>query len=161
MPDDDALLQSVADLEATAFRRLQARLALLRAYARHRDEHQLSDSRAQEVTAKQYDRREVDVPSWVYDVYDSLSARTLRRWEKQLEKDGLAGLIDSHGRRSRRAYTSYFDPGTEMRRVVLHYLADHPDCTASDVMDELQRHFDETELPDLRTTQRFLSRMSA
>ena len=160
MPEEN-LSQALAELEASAFHRLQARLAVLRAYLRYRTQHHLSDARAQEAIAEQFSRRTLSVAPWVYDVYDSLSGRTLRRWEKQLEDGGLAKLIDRQGSRSRRSYTGYFDPGTEMRKTAFHYLADHPDCSASELMEELARHFSEGELPDLRTAQRFLARMKA
>ena len=157
MPEE-SLSQVLAELEDSAFHRLQARLALLRAYVRHRAQHHLSDARAQEEIAEQFSQRALEVAPWVYDVYDSLSGRTLRRWEKQFEDGGLGKLIDRQGSRSRRSYTGYFDRGTELRKAAFHYLADHPDCTASDLMAELARHFPEEELPDLRTTQRFLAR---
>lgn len=160
MPDS-SLLKALAGLEPSAFRRLQARLAILRAYVRHRERHHLSDAQAQDDISEQFSEQTLEIPRWVYDEYDSVSGRTLRRWEKQAEADGLEGLVDSHGRRSSRTYSSYFDPGTEMHRTALHFLADHPGCTAPDLLEELRRHFSEEALPDLRTVQRFLARINA
>jgi transposase len=157
MPDDP--LQRLARLEAGGFRRLAARLALLRAYARHREEESLSDAQAQEDVATAFDRRTVAVDDWVYDVYDSVTARTLRRWARQFREDGLQGLIDHHGRRSERSYDSYFGAGSELRKIALHYLADHPDCTSTELLEELARHVDDEELPTRRTVQRFLQKM--
>jgi hypothetical protein len=157
MPDD--LLRELGQLEEGGFRRLAARLALLRAYARHRDEESLSDAQAQEDTAEAFDRRTAAVDDWVYDVYDSVTARTLRRWAQQFRDEGLQGLIDRHGRRSERSYESYFGAGSELRKVALYYIADHPDCTSTELLDELAEHVDEDELPTRRTVQRFLKKM--
>ncbi len=159
MPDTDDALETLAALEATAFHRLLARLALLRAYARHRDANHLSDAAAQEEVAAQFAARTLEVEPWVYDVYDTVSGRTLRRWEERFQEERLAGLADDHGRRSR-AYASYFDPGTEMRKRALYFLADHPGGTSADLLDELRRHFAADELPDRRTVQRFLAKMT-
>ena len=157
MPDD--LLRELGQLEEGGFRRLAARLALLRAYARHRDEESLSDAQAQEDTAEAFDRGTAAVDDWVYDVYDSVTARTLRRWAQQFRDDGLQGLIDRHGRRSERSYESYFGAGSELRKIALYYIADHPDCTSTELLDELADHVDEDELPTRRTVQRFLRKM--
>ncbi len=153
--------QTLNALEDTAFRRLIARLALVRAYLRHREEHHLSDTQALEETAERFAERAAEVDAWVYEVYDGVSGRTLRRWAERLAEGGLAGLADDHGPRSERTYTSYFDPGTEMRKVALYFLADHPRCTSGELLDELRRHFDESDLPDRRTVQRFLKKMAA
>ena len=157
MPDD--LLRELGQLEEEGFRRLAARLALLRAYARHRDEESLSDAQAQEDTAEAFDRGTAGVDDWVYDVYDSVTARTLRRWAQQFRDEGLQGLIDRHGRRSERSYESYFGAGSELRKIALYYIADHPDCTSTELLDELAEHVDEEELPTRRTVQRFLRKM--
>ncbi len=159
MPHNDDTLELIAGLEEGGFRRLLARLAILRAYVQHREANHLSDARAQEEVAEAFSARNVDVDDWVYDVYDSVTGRTLRRWENLAKEDGLAGLIDSHGRRSRRSYESYFGAGSELRKVALHYFADHPECTGTELHDELARHFDGDNLPDVRTVQRFLSKM--
>jgi hypothetical protein len=155
----DDLLRELGQLEEGGFRRLAARLALLRAYARHRDEESLSDAQAQEDTAEAFDRRTAAVDDWVYDVYDSVTARTLRRWAQQFRDEGLQGLIDRHGRRSERSYESYFGAGSELRKIALYYIADHPDCTSTELLDELAEHVDEDELPTRRTVQRFLRKM--
>ena len=157
MPDDP--LRELGELEEGGFRRLAARLALLRAYARHREEESLSDAQAQEDTAEAFDQRTADVDDWVYDVYDSVTARTLRRWAQQFRDNGLQGLIDRHGRRSERSYESYFGAGSELRKIALYYIADHPDCTSTELMEELAEHVDEEELPTRRTVQRFLRKM--
>ena len=157
MPDDS--LRQLAQLEEGGFRRLAARLALLRAYARHRDEESLSDAQAQEDTAEAFEQGTAVVDDWVYDVYDSVTARTLRRWAQQFRDDGLQGLIDRHGRRSERSYESYFGAGSELRKIALYYIADHPDCTSTELLDELAEHVDEDELPTRRTVQRFLRKM--
>lgn len=160
MSSDHDPLTALAELEDGSFRRLMARLALLRAYARHRDEEGLSDAQAQDDIAEAYEHGTADVPDWTHDVYDSVTARTLRRWAGQFRDDGLPGLIDRHGRRSQRSYDSYFGPGSELRKIALYYIADHPDCTSTDLREELAQHVDEDELPTLRTVQRFLSKMS-
>jgi hypothetical protein len=159
MSSDRDPLNALGQLETGGFRRLMARLALLRAYARHRDEEGLSDAQAQDDIADAYENGTADVPGWTYDVYDSVTARTLRRWAQQLRDDGFSGLIDRHGRRSQRSYDSYFGPGSELRKIALYYIADHPDCTSTELRDELAQHVDEDELPTLRTVQRFLSKM--
>jgi hypothetical protein len=156
---DDDLLRELGQLEEGGFRRLAARLALLRAYARHRDEESLSDAQAQEDTAEAFERGIAAVDDWVYDVYDSVTARTLRRWAQQFRDEGLQGLIDRHGRRSERSYESYFGAGSELRKIALYYIADHPDCTSTELLDELAEHVDEDELPTRRTVQRFLRKM--
>mgnify|MGYP000270533013 FL=1 len=157
MPTDP--LRRLGRLEEGGFRRLAARLALLRAYARHRDEESLSDAQAQEDIAEAFDRGTAAVDAWVYDVYESVTARTLRRWAQQFREEGLQGLIDKHGRRSERSYESYFGAGSELRKVALYYIADHPDCTSTELLDELSEHVDEDELPTRRTVQRFLKKM--
>ncbi|WP_103030217.1 helix-turn-helix domain-containing protein [Salinibacter altiplanensis] len=157
MPDDS--LRQLGRLEEGGFRRLAARLALLRAYAHHRENESLSGVQAQEETAEAFDERTAAVDDWVYDVYDSVTARTLRRWARQFRDDGLQGLIDRHGRRSERSYDSYFGAGSELRKVALHYLADHPDCTSTELLDALAEHVDEEELPTRRTVQRFLQKV--
>ena len=157
MPTDP--LRRLGRLEEGGFRRLAARLALLRAYARHRDEESLSDAQAQEEIAEAFDRGTAAVDAWVYDVYESVTARTLRRWAQQFREEGLQGLIDKHGRRSERSYESYFGAGSELRKVALHYLADHPDCTSTELLDELAQHVDDDALPTRRTVQRFLRKM--
>lgn len=159
MSDPDGVLNLLTELEDSGFRRLMARLAILRAYVRYRDANHLSDARAQEEVAEAFSAREADLDDWVYGVYDSVTGRTLRRWENQLKEGGIAELTDSHGRRSRRSYDSYFGDGSEMRKVALHFYADHPDCTSTELLDELRHHFAENELPNLRTVQRFLGRM--
>jgi len=136
MPTDP--LRRLGRLEEGGFRRLAARLA---AYARRRDTEGLSDAQAQAAIAEAFDQRTAAVDAWVYDVYESVTARTLRRWAQQFREEGLQGLIDKHGRRSERSYESYFGAGSELRKVALHYLADHPDCTS-------------TELPNTSTTTR-------
>ncbi len=157
MPTDP--LRRLGRLEEGGFRRLAARLALLRAYARHRDTEGLSDAQAQAAIAEAFDERTAAVDEWVYDVYESVTARTLRRWAQQFREEGLQGLIDKHGRRSERSYESYFGAGSELRKVALHYLADHPDCTSTELLDELAQHVDDDALPTRRTVQRFLRKM--
>lgn len=159
MPGTDDTLNLIAELEDSGFRRLLARLAILRAYVQHREANHLSDARAQEEIADAFGARNVDIDDWVYAVYDSVTGRTLRRWENQLLDGGLAGLTDRHGRRSRRSYDSYFGAGTELRKVALHYFADHPNCTGTELHEELAQHVDNGDLPDLRTVQRFLGKM--
>ena len=154
----DDLLETLAELEPAAFRRLLARLALLHAYARYRNVNSLSDLRAQEDVADRYGAREVEVDDWVYDAYDSVTGRTLRRWEERVKQGGLIGLTDAYGKRSERDYSSYFGPASEMRKVALYFLADHPDCTSTQVLTELQQRFGEEDAPDLRTVQRFLQK---
>ncbi len=160
MSSDRDPLSALGELEDGGFRRLTARLALLRAYARHRDDEGLSDAQAQDDIAEAYEEGAADVPGWTYDVYDSVTARTLRRWAGQFREEGLSGLIDRHGRRSQRSYDSYFGAGSELRKIALYYIADHPDCTSTELREELARHVDEDDLPTLRTVQRFLSKMS-
>ncbi|WP_118825823.1 helix-turn-helix domain-containing protein [Salinibacter ruber] len=157
MPTDP--LRRLGRLEEGGFRRLAARLALLRAYARRRDTEGLSDAQAQAAIAEAFDQRTAAVDAWVYDVYESVTARTLRRWAQQFREEGLQGLIDKHGRRSERSYESYFGAGSELRKVALHYLADHPDCTSTELLDELAQHVDDDALPNRRTVQRFLRKM--
>lgn len=152
--------QTLSALEKAAFRRLAARLALVRAYLRHKEEYHLSDARAQEEVAERFAARAAEVDEWVYEVYDNVSGRTLRRWAERLDEGGLAGLADDHGPRSQRTYASYFDPGTEMRKRALYFLADHPRCTSAELLGELRNHFDEADLPDRRTVQRFLKKMA-
>ncbi len=157
MPTDP--LRRLGRLEEGGFRRLAARLALLRAYARRRDTEGLADAQAQAAIAEAFDQRTAAVDAWVYDVYESVTARTLRRWAQQFREEGLQGLIDKHGRRSERSYESYFGAGSELRKVALHYLADHPDCTSTELLDELAQHVDDDALPTRRTVQRFLRKM--
>ena len=157
MPTDP--LRRLGRLEEGGFRRLAARLALLRAYARRRDTEGLSDAQAQAAIAEAFDQRTAAVDDWVYDVYESVTARTLRRWAQQFREEGLEGLIDKHGRRSKRSYESYFGAGSELRKIALHYLADHPDCTSTELLDELAQHVDDDALPTRRTVQRFLRKM--
>ncbi len=157
MPSDP--LRRLGRLEEGGFRRLAARLALLRAYARRRDTEGLSDAQAQAAVAEAFDQRTAAVDDWVYDVYESVTARTLRRWAQQFREEGLEGLIDKHGRRSKRSYESYFGAGSELRKIALHYLADHPDCTSTELLDELAQHVDDDALPTRRTVQRFLKKM--
>ncbi len=157
MPTDP--LRRLGRLEEGGFRRLAARLALLRAYARRRDTEGLSDAQVQAAIAEAFDQRTAAVDAWVYDVYESVTARTLRRWAQQFREEGLQGLIDKHGRRSERSYESYFGAGSELRKVALHYLADHPDCTSTELLDELAQHVDDDALPTRRTVQRFLRKM--
>jgi len=157
MPTDP--LRRLGRLEEGGFRRLAARLALLRAYARRRDAEGLSDAQAQAAIAEAFDQRTAAVDGWVYDVYESVTARTLRRWAQQFREEGLQGLIDKHGRRSERSYESYFGTGSELRKIALHYLADHPDCTSTELLDELAQHVDDEALPTRRTVQRFLRKM--
>jgi transposase len=157
MPPDP--LRRLGRLEEGGFRRLAARLALLRAYARRRDTEGLSDAQAQAAIAEAFDQRTAAVDDWVYDVYESVTARTLRRWAQQFREAGLEGLIDKHGRRSKRSYESYFGAGSELRKIALHYLADHPDCTSTELLDELAQHVDDDALPTRRTVQRFLKKM--
>ena len=161
MSDRTDVTTLLAGLEPSGLQRLQARLVLLHAYLRTRDAEGLSDRQALEQVAAQFNAGTAEVDDWVYDVYDSVSGRTLRRWAERLKEGGLVGLTDDYGKRSERTYRSYFDPGSPLRKVALHYLADHPDCTASQVMDELQRHVDGDDLPDLRTVQRFLEKFRA
>ena len=161
MSQENDLLETLAGLEPPAFRRLLARLALLQAYARYRSSFGLSDLRAQEDVAERYASREVDVDDWVYEAYGSVTGRTLRRWEERIRQSGLVGLTDAYGKRSERDYNSYFGPASEMRKVALYFLADHPDCTSTDVLRELQDRFGENEAPDLRTVQRFLQKFRA
>ncbi|NBC18841.1 MAG: helix-turn-helix domain-containing protein [Bacteroidetes bacterium] len=151
----------LAGLEPSGLQRLQARLALLHAYLRTRDAEGLSDRQALEQVAAQFNAGAAAVDDWVYGVYDSVSGRTLRRWAERLQEGGLAGLTDDYGKRSERTYRSYFDPGSPLRKVALHHLADHPDCTASEVMAELRQHADGGDLPNLRTVQRFLEKFRA
>lgn len=158
MPDTDPVLM-LAELGDASFRRTLARLAILRAYARHREAHRLSDAAAQDEVAEQFTAGRLQVDELAYAVYDSVSGRTLRRWEHSLQEGGLAALADDHGRRSARSYASYFGPGSEMRKVALYHLADHPDCTSTDLMNALRERFEENDLPDRRTVQRFLARM--
>lgn len=161
MNQENDLLETLAGLEPAAFRRLLARLALLHAYVRYRDAQGLSDLRAQEDVAERYGDREVEVDEWVYDAYASVTGRTLRRWEERIKQNGLVGLTDAYGKRSERDYSSYFGPASEMRKVALYFLADHPDCTSTQLLHELQQRFGAEEAPDLRTVQRFLQKFRA
>lgn len=158
MAEDVSTTAYIANIEEAGFRRMMARLALLHAVLRHQATQQLSDRQALEDVAALFNRREAPVAAWVYDCYDSVSGRTLRRWKERLDAGGLIGLSDDYGKRSERTYTSYFDPGSPHRKIALHHLADHPGCTASDVLEEMRRQLPESELPDLRTVQRFMEK---
>lgn len=159
MSDHPDPLAVLAGLEDAAFQRLAARLALLHRYARLRVAESVSVRQGVETVAGQFNAGTAPVDPWVYDVYDSVSGRTLRRWAERLEEGGLAGLTDDYGKRSERTYVSYFDPGSPLRKAAFHYFADHPDCTARELFDELSNHADPVDLPDLRTVQRFLTKL--
>lgn len=149
----------LAGLEIAGLRRLIGRVSLLHAVMRYRAMEGVSDRQALETLAEQFNSGEAPVEPWVYEVYASVSGRTLRRWKERLDEGGLIGLSDDYGTRSERTYASYFDTGSPLRKVALHHLADHPDCTAGDLLAELRRQFADSELPDLRTVQRFLGRL--
>ncbi len=149
----------LAGLEDAAFERLVARLTLLHQYLRLREQTGLSTRQALEAVAEQFNNREANIDAKLYAVYESVSGRTLRRWADRLEEGGLAGLTDDYGKRSERTYASYFDPGSPLRKAALHHFADHPECTASEILAALREQMPNEELPDLRTVQRFLTKL--
>lgn len=157
MPNN--LAEMFAHLEDAAFERLVARLSLLHQYYRLREQTGASTRKALETLAQQFNNGEAPVDMRVYAVYDKVSGRTMRRWAERLEEGGLIGLSDDYGKRSERTYASYFDPGSPLRKVAMHHLADHPDCTAAEMLSMLREQMPKAELPDLRTVQRFLTKM--
>ncbi|MCK5297240.1 MAG: DDE-type integrase/transposase/recombinase, partial [Alphaproteobacteria bacterium] len=101
-----------------------------------------------------YNSREIsNIPEWVYEAKNSISAVSLHRW-RQKKKGGINALADNYGNRKG---SGIIDSNEEIRQLILGMLTDFPHCSAAHVMAALRARFDRSILPSYRSVQRWLT----
>src|SRR5690606_1222238 len=108
-----------------------------------------------------YNAGEVEVARPVRDEVESVSARTLARWQKQLREEGPAALAGHYGARSGRDYQTVIDADPELQNFVVGMIYGHPHCSAKQVMRGLRTRFAKDRIPSYRTVQRYIEQWRA
>lgn len=151
-------LVDLPTLDAKEQARMAARLDVLTRLATFQRTLGVSLRSAAETFALAYTRGDVDVPAEVRaHVGESVSWRTLMRWQESLRRTGPAALGGSYGKRGRRVYLSTVEADPHIRDFVVAMLAATPHATSRHVEMGLAARFPEAALPKLRAIERFLA----
>jgi len=158
---EEALVE-LPTLDAAAQARMAARLDVLARMAAFQRTLGVSERKAAEAFALAYTRGDVDVPAEVKaQIGESVSWRTLARWQETLRRTGPAALGGSYGKRGRRVYLSTVEADPHVHDFVVAMVAETPHATARHVEMGLEARFPEAALPKLRAIERFLARWKA
>lgn len=149
-------LSEVAGLDTSGKARMEARLWLLSSLGVFSERAQMTAGKARTAYATAYNAGEIDAPASVRSEVERISARSLARWEKQLDAEGPAALAGSYGQRSARRYQSVIDQDAGMAEAVLGMLYEFPRATARQVWRMLKADFGTGRAPSVRTVQRYL-----
>lgn len=151
--------QSLVEYQRLSHRaraRADARAEVLSAWQDYRDEHGLGVEASKHEFARLYSAGEITVEPWVRDVVPSFDVRTLYRWRRAYERDGIVALAGSY--RYKRACT--IDAQPELREFVLAVLTDKPHASAKHIYRAAEARFrdrDDVELPSKRSVERWVS----
>lgn len=146
-----------AGLSGQARARMDAKLLLLSQLEQFAALHQVGICAATEAFCAAYASGELAVPAGVRDVVgEDVSPPTLRRWRKQLRTEGAAALAGGYGNRSG---SGTIEAREDVLQFVLGMLVERPHISAKHVSRGLAARFGatDTELPALRSIQRFLA----
>lgn len=152
---EEALKASARQPER-AQQRIDAKLAVLRAWEHFHTSSELPVAASQHAFARLYNRAEIAVEDWVRELVPECSGSTLQRWRSTLSRGGVADLAGRYG--NRRGDTA-IDRQRELYDFVVAMLTQHPHASASHVQQALQARFRGTSvrLPSPRALQRWLS----
>lgn len=151
-------LSRVASLDAASTARLDARLEIL-GQLEHFEKHAIAKkSVLLGHFVSLYNARELELSDATYTAVERLSVRSLQRWRRVIDHDGIAALAGRYGQRSRRKYQTVIDQAPEMQRLVLAMMRDNPHINAHHVRRALLARFDRHQVPAARTIQRYLNR---
>ena len=137
-------------------RRLDAKLALLRARELFQQSHGLSLKDSEHQFAGAYNRGAIDVPASVRHLIPNCSASSLQRWRVDLKTEGLTRLAGAYGNRKG---TSKIDAQPAVRELVIGLLVAKPHARATHVMQMLEARLGSTAtaLPSMRALERWIA----
>ena len=134
--------------------RADAKTAILAELATFRRQSGLGRIEAFDTFATAYEQGRVNLDAWVHDMWPTVSARSLRRWEDTAAKSGTKAL---GGRYGNRKGSGVIDTDQDLRDHVLGMLASYPHFGAKHIMRTLRQQFPERKLPSYRSMQRWLT----
>ncbi|MFG6462273.1 Mu transposase C-terminal domain-containing protein [Roseateles sp. DXS20W] len=155
-----ALRQANA-LAPAAQARMDARLAVVRAFEAFAKACGLPLHQARTAFALQYNDGTIDVPATVRTEVPSTSDSSIERWQAQLKKSGIMALAGAYGNR---AGSGCIDSQPALAEFVKAMLVQYPHARAAHVMQGLRARFtgphavmvQGLELPSLRTLERWI-----
>jgi len=136
-----------------AEQRLEARLAVLRAWEVYRAQTGLLARAALAAFVDGYRRGEIAVPPEVRAAVPRLSPASVYRWQQQIRREGLGRLAGRYGARHR---PSVWEQHPELATFVTGLVAEHPTVRAAQVHAALAARFPGM-APDRSTVRRFLA----
>ncbi|MDC8012261.1 Mu transposase C-terminal domain-containing protein [Tahibacter soli] len=157
----DAGAAKAAGLSGKSRDRMDAKLLLLMQLEQFAATHRMGICAAIDTFCAAYGTGELAVPAGIRDVIGAdISAPTLRRWRRALRTQGAAALAGNYGNR---AGSGTIESSPELLEFVVGMLVERPHINAKHVDRGLRARFgdSDTELPNLRTVQRFISSWKA
>jgi putative transposase len=146
-----------AGISGRARERMDARISVLTALDQFAAQRGVGICKALDEFASAYASGELYLPIDVRNVIGfDVSPATLRRWQRTLRTQGAAGLAGEYGKR---AGTGAIETDEELREFVLGMLVERPHLNSKLIYRAICARFKtRSDLPILRTVQRFLSR---
>jgi hypothetical protein len=154
-------LQRAATLAPAAQARMDARLAVVRAFEAYAKACGLPLHQARIAFSLAYNDGGIEVPHLVRDEVPQTSDSSIERWQRALRTGGITALAGAYGNR---AGSGCIDSQPALAEFVKAMLVTHPHARASHVMQGLRARFtgphavmvQRLELPSLRTLERWI-----
>ena len=134
--------------------RADARAALVRACREYTRAAGLSTTRGRALFAAEYNAGRIEVAASVRAALHSVSAGSLKNWDKTLTHEGLAALAGEYGKHRKGAGCIDSDP--DLREFCLGMITEYPHCSAKHVMRGIEARFVPERRPSQRVVQRWL-----
>lgn len=153
----EAGLAAFTALPETARAVAEARAAVLKAVAGLAGSTGLPMTKARDIFAAAWEAGEDDfgLDAEMRGIVTRLSASSLKRWQGQFDRGGLAALAPKHG--AARKGTGTIDRDDAIRVLVEGMMLQHPDVSARLVMRAIRARHDGPDLPSYRTVQRWMA----
>jgi len=162
LADAEARAQGLSrfqQLPPTARVRAEARAALVQACREYTLAAGLSPSAGRRRFATAYNAGRIEVEASVRAALDTVSAGSLRNWDRALDTQGLERLAGKQGRH--RAGTGSIDGCPALRDFVLGMLTEYPHATAKQVLRGIEARFAADKQPSQRAVQRWVKAWKA
>lgn len=154
-------LRQAAELPAAAQARMDAKLAIIRAFSLYAKDAGLPVHQARTAFTLAYNAGAIEVPPSVRLAVPSTSDSSIERWQAQVKKGGITALAGAYGNR---AGSGLVDTQPALQEFVKAMLVQFPHARATHVMQGLQARFNSAEnplparavLPSMRTLERWM-----
>ncbi len=149
-------LKKSTSLPERGQRRLDAKLAILRARKEFQKTHKLSLTDSEHQFAAQYNCGAIEMPTFVREIVRDVSPTSLNRWRREIKNHGVDGLAGRYaGSRGR----GKIDTQPAVRDLIVGLLAAKPHARATHVMQMLEARLGNTDtaLPSMRSLERWIN----